>query len=52
MCTYVVIVIVEMYVVVVTWARGTCPRAAAPRVKGIYIRLITRAHVTSNMYHF
>ena len=28
------------------------PRAAGPRAEGIHIRQITRAHVTSNMYHF
>ena len=27
-------------------------RAAGPRAEGIHIRQITRAHVTSNMYHF
>ena len=29
-----------------------CPRTASPRAEGICIRQITRAHVTSNMYHF
>ena len=28
------------------------PMAAGPRAEGIHIRQITRAHVTSNMYHF
>ena len=28
------------------------PRAAGLRAEGIHIRQITRAHVTSNMYHF
>ena len=28
------------------------PRAAGQRAEGIHIRQITRAHVTSNMYHF
>ena len=28
------------------------PRATGPRAEGIHIRQITRAHVTSNMYHF
>ena len=26
--------------------------AQSPRAEGIHIRQITRAHVTSNMYHF
>ena len=48
-----------IYVIVVTWARGIClicmPKARGPqarRAEGIHIRQITRAHVTSNMYHF
>ena len=43
-----------VHVMVVTWAQGIClicmPKTHRP--KGIHIRQITRAHVTSSMYHF
>ena len=37
------------HVIIVTWAQGIC-LICMP--EGIHIRQITRAHVTSNMYHF
>jgi len=54
--TLAVSLVVRIYVIVITWARGVCliympkPKGHRPKSKGIYIRQIPIAHAISNLY--